>query len=108
MDFKKQVEWMFNRYIAENPDLFEDEKDLLKQVSAFVQEGIESEEFVVIRDGKVESSSAGVEHINMDIVPEMGPEEAFEFYIHLQDLGASTLADEVKEEFASEWSEWND
>ena len=44
----------------------------------------------------------------MDVVPEMGPEEAFEFYIHLQDLGAQNLADEVKEEFASEWSEWND
>lgn len=108
MDFKKQVEWLFNRYVSENPDLFNDEKDLLKKVEGFVKAGVESEEFVVIRDGKVESSSAGVEHIDMDVVPEMGPEEAFEFYIHLQDLGAQNLADEVKEEFASDWSEWND
>ena len=37
MDFKKQVEWLFNRYVSENPDLFNDEKDLLKKVEGFVK-----------------------------------------------------------------------
>ena len=112
MDVNKQIDWAIQQVVqgrlalAGFAELTDRDKALLEALQVHLGLLVEPREFVIIRDGELESSSSAVEHIDMDDVNQMGPEEAFEFYIHLQDLGLPQEAAEVKEIHGYDWSEW--
>lgn len=114
MNVDKEIDWAISHVVKDRMrlkgfgQLTEEDLNLVAATAEYLKSMIDPGAYVVIRDGKVDQVSDGVEEIDMDAVPEMGPDEAFELYIRLQDLGLDIEAQEVREEFGYEWSEWND
>jgi len=114
MNVNKQIDWATSHIVKDSMrlngfgELSGRDKALVIAMADHLKSMIDPDVYVVTRGNRVEKVSEGVEEIDMDTLEGMGPEEAFDLYIRLQDLGLNEEAQEVREQFAYEWSEWND